>query len=114
MACSCGLSPPSSLSSSHYNRRSPRLFIITLIKGQNGRKMALGQYKRDMTEDPDYASPFHSHLSYSILHTRPLSEYRAVFNPEAFIPFLLCDLESYCPAPFAVAYILYTTAGVLS
>lgn len=47
---------PSSLPSSHYNRRSPRLFIITLIKGPSERKMAFGQYKRDMTEDPDYTS----------------------------------------------------------
>ncbi len=43
------------------------LFIMAMIKGQSERKMALGQHKRDMTEDPAMHLPICSHSSYSIL-----------------------------------------------
>lgn len=43
------------------------LFIMSMIKGQSERKMALGQHKRDMTEDSAMHLPIRSHSSYSIL-----------------------------------------------
>jgi len=40
---------------------------MSMIKGQSERKMALGQHKRDMTEDSAIHLPIVSHRSYSIL-----------------------------------------------